>query len=184
MSNKYAPSQIFLHWLTFLLVVTAYCTMEFRGLATRGSWQGFAMIIGHFSAGSCVLVIMLSRILLRFRHRSPAIVPKPPHWQTGLAHLMHLAIYLFFIVLPTLGILSRFYMGRTWWIFGIPMPVSGDPDPDFADTIAGWHETLAPYGYWLIGIHAVAALAHHYLFKDNTLVRMMPSRRSGSKTSD
>ncbi len=178
MSNKFAPSQIFLHWLTFLLVVTAYCTMEFRGLATRGSWQGFAMIIGHFSAGSSVLVLMLSRVLLRFRHRSPPIVPKPPHWQTGLAHLMHLAIYLFFIALPIIGILSRYYMGRNWMIFWIPMPVSSDPDPDFADTLGDLHATIAPYGYWLIGIHAVAAIAHHYFFKDNTLVRMMPSRRS------
>ncbi|MBP2199710.1 cytochrome b561 [Pantoea cypripedii] len=178
MQNKFAPSQILLHWLTFFLVVIAYCTMEFRGLATRGSWQGFAMIIGHFSTGSCVLVLMLSRVLLRLRHRSPAIVPKPEGWQTGLAHLMHLGLYLFFIALPILGILSRFYLGRTWWLFGIPMPVSAAPDPDFADILTGLHKTLAPYGYWLVGIHAVAALTHHYLMKDNTLLRMMPSRRS------
>jgi Cytochrome B561 len=109
--HQIRPLADFSHWLTFVLVATAYCTMEFRGLATRGSWQGFAMIIGHFSAGSCVLVLMLSRVMLRFRHRSPAIVPKPPHWQTGLAHLMHLAIYLFFIVLPILGILSTLLYG-------------------------------------------------------------------------
>jgi len=177
MNTKYAPSQILLHWLAFLLVVVAYCTMEFRDLAPRGSWQRMTMVISHFSAGSCVLAIMLSRIMLRVRHRSPGIVPKPPHWQTGIAHLLHLAMYLLFIALPTLGILSRFYLGKSWWIFGIPMPVSGNPDPDFADTLTDWHKTLAPYGYWLIGIHAVAALAHHYLFKDNTLLRMMPARR-------
>ncbi|WP_394541876.1 cytochrome b561 [Pantoea sp. SGAir0418] len=179
MRNKYAPAQIFIHWLTLVLVATAYCTMEFRSLFTRGSWQGYTMIVGHFSAGSCVLLLMLSRIVLRFRHRSPKIEPQPPHWQTGLAHLMHLAIYLFFIVLPILGILSRFYMGRSWWIFAIPMPVSASPDPDFADMLSDWHETLAPYGYWLIGLHATAALVHHYLIKDNTLLRMMPSRRNG-----
>lgn len=33
MSTKYAPAQILLHWLTFILIVLAYCTMEFRGLA-------------------------------------------------------------------------------------------------------------------------------------------------------
>lgn len=178
MSTKYASLQILFHWLTFLLIVIAYCTMEFRDSVTRGPWQSFAMLIGHFSAGSCVLVLMLSRVMLRFRHRSPPVLPKPPHWQTSLAHLTHLAIYLLFIVLPVLGILSRFYMGHSWWIFGIPMPVSSNPDPDFADSIIDWHETLAPYGYWLIGLHTVAALAHHYVFKDNTLLRIMPSRRS------
>ena len=46
----------------------------FRGLFTRGS-QGYTMIVGHFSAGSCVLLLMLSRIVLRFRHRSPKSNP-------------------------------------------------------------------------------------------------------------
>ena len=135
------------------------------------------MVVTHFSAGSCVLLLMLSRLVMRFRHRTPAIVPKPAHWQTGLAHLTHLAIYLLFITLPVLGILSRFWLGRDWWIFGIPMPVSAAPDPDLADTLIDWHETLVPLGYWLIGLHALAALAHHYLFKDNTLLRMMPARK-------
>jgi len=45
--------------------------------------------------------------------------------------------------------------------------------------LIGWHETLAPLGYWLIGLHAAAALFHHYLLKDNTLMRMMPARRRG-----
>jgi cytochrome b561 len=33
---------------------------------------------------------------------------------------------------------------------------------------------------WLlesVGLHALAALMHHYLWKDNTLLRMMPRRR-------
>ncbi|EOK4640908.1 cytochrome b561, partial [Shigella flexneri] len=28
------------------------------------------------------------------------------------------------------------------------------------------------------GLHAAAALAHHYFWKDNTLLRMMPRKRS------
>ena len=29
---------------------------------------------------------------------------------------------------------------------------------------------------FLIGLHALAALFHHYIVKDNTLLRMMPGR--------
>jgi len=29
-------------------------------------------------------------------------------------------------------------------------------------------------GYYLIGLHALAALLHHYLIRDNTLQRMLP----------
>ncbi|EGZ5283650.1 cytochrome b, partial [Escherichia coli] len=32
-------------------------------------------------------------------------------------------------------------------------------------------------GYFLIAAHAGAALFHHYIQKDNTLLRMMPRRK-------
>lgn len=97
----------------------------------------------------------------------------------GLAHLTHTLLYALFITLPILGLTSRYLKGREWWLFGISMPVAPEPDFDMADMLIGWHETLAPLGYWLIGLHAAAALFHHYLLKDNTLLRMMPARRRG-----
>ena len=36
----------------------------------------------------------------------------------------------------------------------------------------GMHEAVANLGYALIGLHAVAALYHHYMRHDNTLLRM------------
>jgi len=178
MSVKYAGPQIAFHWLTVVLLTVAYATIELRGFAQRGSWQGFAMIITHFSAGFCVLLVMLARIFLRFRHRSPAIKPPIAGWQKGLSHLVHAALYALFIVLPILGLTSRYLSGRQWWLFGAQMPVSATPDPELARTLIQLHETLAPLGYWLIGLHALAALFHHYFIKDDTLLRMMPARRT------
>jgi len=37
-----------------------------------------------------------------------------------------------------------------------------------------WHSHLAEWGYWLIGLHSAAALLHHYVAKDNALLRMLP----------
>ncbi len=75
MRDKYAASQIALHWLTVLLLIIVYATMELRGYVERGSWQRFVMTVTHFSAGATILVVMLSRLLLKIRHRSPAITP-------------------------------------------------------------------------------------------------------------
>ncbi|MCZ4058425.1 cytochrome b561 [Pantoea sp. LMR881] len=179
MREKFAASQIKLHWLTFFLVALAYAAIELRGFAQRGSWQGYTLIVTHFTAGTMVLVLMLSRLLLRTRHRSPAILPAAPRWQTGLAHLTHTLIYALFISLPLMGIASRYLWGRDWWLFGFSMPVANTPDADLAKAFTGWHKTLAPLGYWLTGLHAVAALFHHYFLKDNTLLRMMPGRQRG-----
>jgi cytochrome b561 len=38
---------------------------------------------------------------------------------------------------------------------------------------------VATLGYYLVGLHAAAALVHHYFQHDNTLLRMMPGRRAG-----
>ena len=40
------------------------------------------------------------------------------------------------------------------------------------------HELGGNVGYFLIGGHAVAALLHHYVLKDNTLRRMGFARRT------
>ena len=37
-----------------------------------------------------------------------------------------------------------------------------------------WHERVGSWGYWLIGLHALAGLYHHYVVRDNTLLRMLP----------
>lgn len=177
MKSKFAPSQIALHWLVFILVAVAYATIELRGYAERGSTLRAVMIGTHFSCGATVLVLMLARVFLRHKHQEPHIVPQPPTWQVLLAKLMHLAIYLLFIILPILGLSSRYLRGADWALFGIPMPVASPGDGELAGNIIDWHETLAPLGYWLIGLHAAAALFHHYFMKDNTLLRMMPAKR-------
>ena len=38
------------------------------------------------------------------------------------------------------------------------------------------HETAGSVGYWLIGLHAAAALFHHYGMRDDTLKRMLFGR--------
>ena len=35
MRTKYTSLQITIHWLVFLLIVVAYCAMEFRGFFPR-----------------------------------------------------------------------------------------------------------------------------------------------------
>jgi cytochrome b561 len=58
--------------------------------------------------------------------------------------------------------------------FYLSAPVS--VDPDLAKRFKYWHEWLGSSGYWLIGLHAVAGLFHHYWVGDNTLARMLSGR--------
>lgn len=174
MGRKYTSLQITLHWLVFLLVVIAYCAMELRGFAPRS----YRPLIGtlHFSCGISVLILMVARLVVRIFYRAPGIVPKPHPAITGMSHLAHTLIYLLFIALPVLGFLSVYYRGGEWQAFGISMPFRAEPDEDMEYTLKSWHELLANLGYFLIAIHAAGALIHHYVIKDNTLLRMMPGK--------
>nr|WP_274539623.1 cytochrome b/b6 domain-containing protein [Escherichia coli] len=51
------------------------------------------------------------------------------------------------------------------------------PNSEIKALIKNIHETWANIGYFLIAAHAGAALFHHYIQKDNTLLRMMPRRK-------
>jgi len=96
---------------------------------------------------------------------------------TGRAHLGHLIITLLFIALPIIGLLMMWNRGNNWFAFGITMPHASEANFDLVDTLKSWHVTLATLGYYAIGLHAAAALVHHYVWKDDTLLRMMPGKR-------
>ncbi len=49
MRTKYTGLQISIHWLVFLLVIMAYCAMEFRGWFPRSDRPLINMI--HVSCG-------------------------------------------------------------------------------------------------------------------------------------
>ena len=93
------------------------------------------------------------------------------------AHLGHLAIYLLFIALPLIGMVMMYWRGNPWYAFGLTMPYAPQSDFERVDTLKAIHEWLANAGYFVIGLHALAALLHHYWWKDNTLLRMMPRKR-------
>ena len=76
------------------------------------------------------------------------------------------------------GLVMMYNRGNPWFAFGLTMPYASEANFERVDSLKSWHETLANLGYFVIGLHAAAALAHHYFWKDNTLLRMMPRKRS------
>jgi len=171
MGNKYSGLQIGIHWLVFLLVIVAYSAMEFG--VSRIFPAQLSSLIQHGAR-----ILWYHDMLVRLKYPAPPIVPKPKPMMTGMAHLGHLVIYLLFIVLPIIGLVMMYNRGNPWIAFGIVMPHAAEANFDLVDMLKSWHVTLANLGYFVIGLHAVAALMHHYFWKDNTLLRMMPRKRS------
>jgi cytochrome b561 len=131
----------------------------------------------HFMLGLSVLALALLRLLVNVTRSAPPIVPEPPKWQQLSAKLMHLALYALMLGTPLLGWLLLSAAGKPIPFFGLQLPALIAQSKDTAGFIKEIHETVANAGYLLIGLHAAAALYHHYGVRDNTLQRMLPGRR-------
>ena len=92
---------------------------------------------------------------------------------------MHLALYVFMIGMPIAGWLILSGEGKPVPFFGLELPALIAKNHDLAETIEHWHKEVGEWAYYLVGLHAVAALYHHYIVKDNTVLRMLPRRFGG-----
>lgn len=177
MTSRYPRPLIALHWLTLLLLVAVYCLMEFRGAFPRGSEPRELMKMLHYSFGLTVLLLVLPRLVLRLRGPLPAITPPPSAALRVSAAAGHVALYLFMLGMPLGGWLLMSAEGGAIAFFGLAVPPLVAPDKALAHLVEDLHETGAKVGYFLVGLHAAAALWHHLVRRDDTLRRMLPGAR-------
>ena len=52
--------------------------------------------------------------------------------------------------------------------FGLALPALLEVNKAISESIEKIHETTGTVGFFLIGLHAIAALFHHYFVRDNT----------------
>lgn len=176
-TDRYGSLSIAMHWLMLLLLVAVYACIELRGFYPRGSDLREGLKTWHFMLGLGVFALVLVRLAIRFAAgATPLVRPAPPLWQQRLAGLMHLALYAFLVAMPLLGWLTLSASGKPIPFFGLQLPALVGADKALAESLKEIHETIGTVGYYLVGLHAAAALAHHYVNRDNTLLRMLPRR--------
>ncbi len=174
---RYGSLSIAIHWIMLALFIAVYACIELRVLYPKGNDLREALKTWHFMLGMLVFVFVWLRIAARFSGPTPGIVPNPPAWQELSAKLLHLALYALMIFMPITGWLLLNASGKAVPFFGLELPVLIDKNKETAKLIKEIHETVGTAGYYLIGLHFVAALHHHYIVRDNTLARMLPWRK-------
>jgi len=174
--DRYSAWSIGMHWLMLVLLVAVYACIELRGIYPKGSDAREAMKAWHFMLGLTAFALVFVRMAIRLA--TPALPPAAIAWQRHLATLMHLLLYAFLVLMPLLGWLALSADGKPVPLFGLQLPALVEPDKAFAHSVEEIHETVGTIGYYLVGLHAAAALYHHYLLRDDTLLRMSPRRRA------
>lgn len=175
-SQRFSRLSIALHWLTLALLIGVYACIELRELYPRGSDPREALKMWHFTLGLSVFLLVWVRITARIMGYTPPIVPPAPKWQLLTATIVEFSLYGLMVVLPLLGWLTLSAEGDVIPFFGLQLPALVSENKQLAERTEELHVTLATIGYFLIGLHAAAALFHHYVQRDNTLKRMLPSK--------
>lgn len=175
--SRYSYVSISLHWVMLILVAAVYACMELRVYYPKGSDFREGLKTWHFMLGLTVLLLVIVRIGARVVGGTPAIIPAPPIWQMRFAKAFHVALYAFMLAMPLAGWVMLSASGKVIPFFVFELPALVGPDKAFAGQVKYLHETVGTVAMYVIGLHALAALFHHYIVKDNTLRRMMPGAR-------
>jgi cytochrome b561 len=171
-SDRYGRLSIIIHWVTLAILIAVYACIELREIYPRGSDIREALKTWHYMLGLTVFFLVWVRITARLIGKTPPIVPAAPKWQLMIANTVELALYALMVALPLLGWVMLSAEGEAIPFFGLQLPALVGANEALAERTKEVHETLATAGYFLIGLHAIAALFHHYVQRDNTLRRM------------
>lgn len=169
---RYPRGLVALHWITLALLVTVYATMELRALFPRGSGPRDVLKTAHYFLGISVFALTWLRLALRLVATRPPVTPALPAWQAAVSAAVVLGLYVMLLAMPAIGYLLLNAEGHAPVLGGLQLPRLLAADPGLAALLEQWHEGIALAGYWLVGLHALAGLYHHYGRGDDTLRRM------------
>jgi len=171
LTERYDPLTVWLHWTTVGLVVVLWViglTGDHfpRGPLRTGVWS-LHVVLGFLTA-----FVLVTRIA--WRAQFGRVLPPA---DTGVLYLIakstHYLLYILLAAVVVVGIINASYRGFN--LFGIwHVPQFGSADKAIRHSINEWHEIAANALIAVAAVHGLAALVHHYVWRDRLLERMRP----------
>lgn len=172
MTQRYTRTAIGLHWI----MAICFFAILFLGFYMKSlpfSPTKLQVYSWHKWAGVSLFMLAFVRLAWRFINRPPALPKTMGPINSFLAHLGHVALYLFMFAIPLSGWLMSSAMGfQTVWFGLIPLPDLISKNKELATVLASTHSYLNWAFILTITGHVLAALKHQFLDKDNLLARI------------
>lgn len=172
--SRYGVISISLHWLVAFTVIGLFGLGWWMvGLSYYDPWYRQGPDI-HRSVGILLFIVMLARLVWRLASPSPKPLPEHQRWEVLAAHAAHWLLYLLLFVAMSSGYLITTADGSSISVFG------WFDVPSVTGRVRGMEDIAGVVHYWstwalvvLAGVHALAALKHHFIDRDSTLKRML-----------
>lgn len=174
--SHYGWPAIAMHWLMAVIVLGLFgLGLYMVELSYYDSWYRGSLAL-HKSIGITLLLLWGLRVLWRLLNVSPHSESRNrrQYLEQLAAHWMHIALYAVMLALMCSGYLISSADGRGIHVFDLvtvpALPFNFAQQEDIAGQI---HEYLAWTLIAMVTLHALAALKHHFIDKDKTLLKML-----------
>ncbi len=172
------------HWLMAIFIITLLAV----GLIMadmENSPDKFKLYGMHKAFGIIVLFLVVLRLGWKVLDVSPLLPASISKVAQLGAKVVHLGLYILMFAMPITGWLMSSAAGFPVSIFGLfTIPNLVAPDKEFGKNMNELHEALAWILIVLITLHVLAALLHHFYYRDNILRRMLPNFKGESNVQN
>jgi cytochrome b561 len=180
---RYDAASQALHWLTALAATIAFILgpEHFGHLEREGIDPGSRLdIVWHESLGLTVFALTLVRLLwAALRAPKPRFELRP--WMSLASRVSHAALWALLVALPITALLGLGGEGHPLTLLGgLRVEHLTFIESSRIAQLTDWgdvHGVLGDTLMWLAGLHAAAALYHHFVLKDGVLRAMLPDWR-------
>jgi cytochrome b561 len=170
---------IVLHWVGAALIIL---------LLGHGWWMThlaprpdrLAHYAGHAALGYDFLALLILRLLWRWINPVPTLPSDLKPWEQRLASLSHVLLYVLMLLCTVVGwaLAGTSRGGLNKDVFGLQVPfIYTSQDRAVHGMLEDTHKVLAYLLAALVLVHAVAALRHHFIKRNDVLRRMTVGSR-------
>jgi len=173
-SARYTRIAIGLHWLIAVALIGSFAVGLYM-VDLPLSPQKLRIYSWHKWAGVTIFLFVMLRLSWRLLHRPPELPATMPAWQIKAAQATHTLLYLLMFAVPLSGWLMSSAKGFQTVYFGVlPLPDLLGKNEELGDLLQQAHRMLNFGMAALVVAHLGAALKHHFIDRDEVLVRMIP----------
>lgn len=171
--DSYGTIAKLFHWIIALAIISLI-TVGFTMSSMAPSPDKYELYGMHKASGVMVLMLVILRLIWKFSNKSvlpPAGFPKILALAAASGHFM---LYAFMFMMPVSGLLMSYFGGHDVNVFGM---FTIEAVLEKNSQLSGLFHEIHTIGIWafiaVIVMHVGAALYHHFIRKDNVLMRMI-----------
>ncbi|MDE2304669.1 MAG: cytochrome b [Gammaproteobacteria bacterium] len=173
-ARRYGAVAQLLHWTIAALIVLQFVLAKWAARLPLGM-EKLGLLARHKSFGMTILALAVLRLGWRVFHPAPPLPATAGRTVRGAARAMHASLYALLFAMPLSGWLmssAKNYSVSWFGLFTWPNLIG--PNESAFGALRRIHHGLGTALLILAVLHVLAALKHHFLDKDDVLLRMLP----------